>query len=114
VPTGLRLARNGDTFHYVFTGLETGHITVGYKMLTGVIEEVKFRRDGRDWGTSTSESPLLSEIPPPPDGYSPNTLPAECRITIYETDQPSGYHVEPSDGKYYKVLWTRTFEGPFE
>jgi hypothetical protein len=112
VPTGLRITRKGNAFDYVFSGFETARLTVGYKMITGVSEEVD-----SDKGTSISSSygnPLPLEIPPPHVGYSPNEIPARCRITIFETDQPPGYHVEPSIGKFYRVLWTRTFEGHFE
>jgi hypothetical protein len=112
VPTGLSITRKGNVFDYVFTGFETARLTVGYKMITGVSEEVD-----SDKGTSISSSygnPLPREIPPPNVGYSPNEIPARCRITIFETDQPSGYHLEPSVGKFYRVLWTRTFDGPFE
>ena len=112
VPTGLRITRKGNAFDYVFTGFETARLTVGYKMITGVSEEVDSNK-----GTSISSSygnPLPREIPTPNVGYSPNAIPARCRITIFETDQPPGYHVEPSLGKFYRVLWTRTFEGPFE
>jgi hypothetical protein len=59
VPTGLRIARKGNTFDYVFTGFEAAHLTVGYKMVTGVSEEV---------GTSINMSyggPLPCEIPTP-------------------------------------------------
>jgi hypothetical protein len=112
VPTGLRITRKGNAFDYVFTGFKTARLTVGYKMITGVSEEVD-----SDKGTSISSSygnPLPREIPPPHVGYGPDQISVRCRVTIFETDQPPGYHVEPSDGKYYKVLWTRTFEGPFE
>ena len=112
VPTGLRITRKGNESNYIFTGFETARLTVGYKMITGVSEEVD-----SDKGTSISSSygnPLPREIPAPHIGYSPHEIPARCRVTIFETDQPSGYHVEPSVGKFYRVLWTRTFEGPFE
>jgi hypothetical protein len=112
VPTGLRITRNGIAFDYVFTGFETTRLTVGYKMITGVSEELD-----SDKGTSFSSSyggALPLEIPPPNFGYSPNEIPARCRITVFETDQPPGYHVEPSVGRFYRVLWTRTFERPFE
>jgi hypothetical protein len=112
VPTGLRITRKGNAFDCVFTGFETARLTVGYKMITGVSEEVD-----SDKGTSIASGygdPLPREIPTPNVGYSPHEIPARCRITIYETDQPSGYHVDPSEGKFYRVLWTRTFEGPFE
>jgi hypothetical protein len=108
VPMGIRIAWESNAFHYVFTGLETAHLTVGHKMITGVQEEV---------GTSISSfygGPLPSEIPLLSPGTTPNAIPVECRITIFETDQPPGYHVEPTMGKFYRVLWTRTFEGPFE
>jgi hypothetical protein len=112
VPTGLRIRRKGNAFDYVFTGFETARLTVGYKMITGVSEEVDSNK-----GTSISSSygnPLPREIPTPDVGYSPNAIPARYRITIFETDQPPGYHVEPSLGEFYRVLWTRTFEGPFQ
>ncbi len=112
VPTGLRITRKGNAFDYVFTGFETTRLTVGYKMITGVSEEVDSNK-----GTAISSSygnPLPREIPTPKVGYSPNAIPARYRITIFETAQPPGYHVEPSLGKFYRVLWTRTFEGPFE
>lgn len=112
VPTGLRITRKGNAFDYVFTGFETARLTVGYKMITGVSEELDSNR-----GTSVSSNyggALPREIPTPDFGYSPNEIPARCRITIFETDQPPGYHVEPSDGRFYRMLWTRTFEGPFE
>jgi hypothetical protein len=117
VPTGIRITRNGNTFDYVFTGFETARLTVGYKMVTGVSQEVDSRRDGKDTGTSiagTYGGPLPHDIPPPNVGCGPNEIPVRCRIRIFETDQPPGYHVEPSVGKFYRVLWTRTFEGPFE
>jgi hypothetical protein len=113
VPMGLRLARKGNTFGFIFTGFETAQLTVGYKMLTGITEAVKYR-DGSLGITSTSGNLLRLEIQPPTPGYTPDNIPVEYRITIYETDQPSGYHVDSSDGKFYRVLWTRTFEGPFE
>jgi len=113
VPTGLRLARKGNTFGFIFTGFETAQLTVGLSMLTGITEAVKYR-DGSLGITSTSGNLLRLEIQPPTPGYMPDNIPVECRITIYETDQPSGYHVDASDGKFYRVLWTRTFEGPFE
>ena len=113
VPTGLRLARKGDTFGFIFTGSETAQLTVGLSMLTGITEAVKYR-DGSLGITSTSGNLLRLEIQPPTPGYMPDNIPVECRITIYETDQPSGYHVDASDGKFYRVLWTHTFEGPFE
>lgn len=117
VPTGLRSMRKGNTFDYVFTGFETARLTVGYKMVTGVSEEVDSRRNGKDSGTSiagTYGGPLPHEIPAPNVGCGPNEIPVRCRITIFETDQPPGYHVEPTIGRFYRVLWTRTFEGPFE
>jgi hypothetical protein len=113
VPTGLRIAQKGNTFEYVFTAFETAHLTVGYKMLTGITEDVKYR-DGSHTITSTSGDLLLLEIQSPSPGYTRDNIPVECRITIYETDQPSGYHLDPDQGKFYRVLWTRTFEGPFE
>jgi len=107
VPTGLRIARESNTFHCVFTGVETAHLTVGHKMITGVQEEVG-TLISRDYGGA-----LPSEIPPPPIGDTPNAIPVDCRITIFETDQPPGYHVEPTVGKYYRVLWTRNFKLTF-
>jgi hypothetical protein len=117
VPTGLRIDGESNPFHYAFTGFKTAHLTVGHKMITGVEEQVDFRRDGTNAGTSISRDyggPLPTEVPPFNPGYAPNTTPAECRITIFETDQPPGYHVEPTQGKYYKVLLTRTFREPFQ
>jgi hypothetical protein len=37
-----------------------------------------------------------------------------CRKLGSETDQSPGYHVEPTEGKYYKVLLTQMFREPFE
>jgi hypothetical protein len=39
-----------------------------------------------------------------------NEIPSKVRVTVFETDQPAGYHVEPDIGKFYRVLWTRIFE----
>jgi hypothetical protein len=117
VPTGLRIERKGNTFDYVFTGFETAYLTVGFKMLTGVEEQVDLRRDGTNGGTSISRDyggPLPTQVPCFNPGYTPNTVPSECRLTIFETDQPPGYHVEPTMGKHYKVLLTRTFKEPFQ
>jgi hypothetical protein len=33
----------------------------------------------------------------------------ECRVTVFETDSPSQHLWSPESGKYYKILWTRTF-----
>ncbi len=90
---------------------------VGHKMITGVEEQVDFRRDGANVGTSLNRDyggPLPTQVPPLVPGYAPNTIPVECRITVFETDQQPGYHVEPTQGKYFKVLMTRRFREPFE
>jgi hypothetical protein len=111
VPTGISITRKGNTFDYVFTGFETVHLTVGHKMITGIREEVDFRRDGRSAGTSVGcdyGSPLPSEMPAFNMGEVPNAVPVEFRALIFETDQPPGYHVEPSQGEHYRVLWSGT------
>jgi hypothetical protein len=116
VPTGLRITRKGNAFDYVFTGFETAHLTIGHKMITGVQEEVDFGGDGRSGGTSVAcdyGAALPKEIPAFNPGYSPNAVPVECRVIIFETDQPPGYHVEPTQGKYYQVLWARTLKPTF-
>src|SRR5258708_4697757 len=45
LPTGLHVTRD-EWFHYVFTGFERCRLTVGHKMITGIKEEIDFRRDG--------------------------------------------------------------------
>jgi hypothetical protein len=31
-------------------------------------------------------------------------------VNCGETNQPADFHVDPEEGKYYRVLWTRTLE----
>ncbi len=119
VPTGVRAVRESEElrsttelvqWHLAFTGYETASLTVGHKMVTGVRVETTLRDGGRCISGTYGKPSLPSEIPAPDlGGFRTNKIPSECRITIFETDQPAGYHVEPEDGKYYKVLWTRAF-----
>jgi hypothetical protein len=88
-------------------------------MITGVSVEISTHRDGVDAGTYDSGAYGGTRLPrrvpaPPPVDVRTNEKPSECRVTVFETDQPPGYHVEPQNGKYYKVLWTRSFEVTLE
>ena len=117
VPTGLRIARQNGRTNYVFTGFEAADITVGHKMITGWREEVHLSQDGKPAGTIKIEScgePLPAEIPPIGPGGTPHDVPESFQFTIFESDQPPAYHVGPDAGKYYRVLWTRVFNQPFE
>ncbi len=117
VPTGFRVARRGDMLVFNFTSYEKTNLTVGYRMLLGITEEIDFSRNGKDAGTYTcghGRNSLPARVPPPGSCGPTNEIPVECRVIIYESDQPFGYHVGPEEGKWYKVLWSRTFKGPFE
>jgi len=128
VPTAIRAFREANksrltpgmvTWGFALHDFESAHLTVGYKMITGINVELLLRRDGVNGGTYGSGSYRGTRLPrtvaaPPPLGVPTNETPSECRVTIFETDLPPGYHVEPQNGKYYRVLWTRSFEVALE
>jgi hypothetical protein len=103
------VAREGNEFRFVFTAFETAHFTVGHKMVTGFYEVLD---DGKGGGAriGVCGDPLPSKIPSFNQSVPTNWVHAELQITIFETDQPPGYHVEPTQGNYYRILWTRSFK----
>ncbi len=127
VPTGIRAFRSGEKvgadpdfteWHFAFTGFETVHLTVGHKMLTGAKAEIIMRRNGKVsaiWGggSGTWGPHLPPSLPTPLPIHllrNAGPGPCECRATVFETDQQPGYHQDPEGGRYYRVLWTRTFD----
>jgi hypothetical protein len=92
-------------------------LTIGYKMLTGYKAELLLNDDSQGGGSLVANwgYPVPPEIRSPAFGsWNPKSgfAPRICRITIFETDQLPGYHVDPEQGVHYRVLWARTFKVP--
>ncbi len=113
VPTGVQIVQRRGRSRLVFTGFQAAQITVGHKMLAGVTEELEVA-NGETTIIGTHGGLLPSRIPGFHQSFSTNEVFTELRLTVFETDQPPGYHVDPSDSRFYRVLWTRTFHAPFE
>jgi hypothetical protein len=103
---------DGKRCRFEYSGFETAHLTVGHKMETGIYLALE---DGSGGGGLYGEygGHILPSVVPSFGSIATNEAFAELRITIFETDQPPGYHVDPKQGKYYRVLWSRTFTAPF-
>ncbi len=118
VPTIMQVVRHGDSLTVAFSSFQTTNLTVGQKMVTGIIDEQSILRDGvaqprgmslqggLAFASSTNVLTLGRDgIPNPGQEFT-----LEPRVTIFETDLPAQHMWSPQSGKHYRVLWTRTFK----
>lgn len=117
VPTVMKVVRDGDSLTVSFLPLQTTNLTVGHKMVTGLMREESIYRNGTAHPLGMSlQGGLAFEpgtkvltlgrdgIPPPGQEFT-----FEHRVTIFETDLPAQHEWSPQSGKHYRVLWTKTF-----
>lgn len=122
VPTELVAERRGDSVTVRFVDLEEWTVTVGRSMATGVRTEERIHHQG---GSFRLGGGLSGGFGLDSDGMTltcgHHGIPAageefvvEKTITLFETDVPPQHMWQPSGGRHYRVLWTRTFEAAVE
>ncbi len=117
VPALMRVERHGDSFAIAFPTLQTTNVSVGYKMVTGILREESVCWGGKAYplGISTEDGFNCSagtntlavsrdKLPEPGQEFA-----FEHRVTLFETDLPAQHMWSPQGGKFYKILWTCTF-----
>ena len=118
VPTSMFFDRRGNSFMVGYSKFQSTTLTVGYKMVTGVmcddsiyLNGVRRPLDGSMDGRVTFDCRTniltLGRNGVPPAGQE---FTFERQVTVFETDLPPQHRWSPQSGKYYRVLWTRTFK----
>jgi hypothetical protein len=114
----MKVARQGEKIIFSFPSLETTNLTVGHKMVTGFIIEDSYCQSGvahhlgKEMGSGNNFEAFTNVWTLGRNGFpqSGQEFTLERRFTIFETDLPAQHMWSPSSGKYYRVLWTRTFQ----
>jgi hypothetical protein len=112
----MEVARHGDSLTVSFPTLETTNLTVGYKMVTGIMHQESIYRGGveqprgRNLRGGLDFEPSTNTLTFGQGGVPKSEFTLEHRVTMFETDMPSQHRWSPQSGKHYRVLWARIFK----